>query len=64
MPKPETLDGPKVPKDSSNFDDFWTELIALAWAIISNLFFVRRWAPVAKNFEKSSEKNSPIMYGS
>ena len=43
---------PKIHEDSFDFDDFWTELIALAWAIVSILFFVRRWAPIAKNFEK------------
>ena len=29
---------PKNREDSSDFDDFWTELIALTWAIISQIF--------------------------
>ena len=42
----------KIREDNSDFDDFWTELIARAWAIISNFLFVRQWGPIDKNFEK------------
>ena len=30
----ETLNGPKVPEDSSDFDDFWTELIVTTRSIV------------------------------
>ena len=51
----------KIREDSSDFDDFWTELIALAWAIISKVFLVCRWAPIAKKFRK---KFADHVYGS
>ena len=44
------LKRPKNREDSADFNDFWTELIALAWAIISKKN-VHRGASVAKNFE-------------
>ena len=31
---------PKIREDSSDFDDFWTELIAMVWAIASNFLCV------------------------
>ena len=39
-------------EDGSNFNDFWTELIALAWAIISDKTFERKGAKESNNSEK------------
>ncbi len=55
---------PKNRQNSSDFDDLWTELIALTvrltWAIISNKFLVLLEAPVAQKFEKCPNNFSPI----
>ena len=58
------LKRPKNREDSSDFDDFWTELIALTWAIISNFFFLCIGGPPSPQISKISEKFSPITYGS